>query len=64
MLRLVKDGPEIPLEVLANNFRNQVEQTGRVPTEPLHVKPCWPIEAVAMHLTTGDIRESRAGEQH
>jgi len=40
-----------------NNFKRHVERLGRVPPDILHLKPRWPIEAVAMRLTTETIRE-------
>jgi hypothetical protein len=43
-----------------NNFRHHVERIGRVPPDILHIKPRWPIEAVAMRLTTTAIRETLA----
>lgn len=39
------------------NFERQVKRLGYVPTDVLHIKPRWPIEAVAMRLTTETIRE-------
>lgn len=44
----------------ANNFKNHVERLGYIPTDILRVKPRWPIEAVAMRLTTEVIPESLA----
>jgi hypothetical protein len=35
-----------------NNFKRQVERLGRIPSDILLIKPRWPIEAVAMRLTT------------
>jgi hypothetical protein len=40
-----------------NNFKRHVERLGRVPPDILRIKPRWPIEAVAMRLTTETIRE-------
>ena len=42
------------------NFQALVQRLGRIPTDIMHVKPRWPIEAVAMRLTTQTIRESLA----
>jgi hypothetical protein len=44
----------------SDNFRRQVERLGYIPADILRVKPRWPIEAVAMRLTTQTIRESLA----
>ncbi len=43
-----------------NNFRDHVERIGYIPADLLRMKPRWPIEAVAMRLTTDTIRESLA----
>jgi hypothetical protein len=43
-----------------NNFKNHVERIGYIPADILHAKGRWPIEAVAMRLTTQVIRESVA----
>jgi hypothetical protein len=43
-----------------NNFRSHVERLGYVPADILRVKPRWPIEAVAMRLTTKAIRDTLA----
>ena len=40
------------------NFRDHVERLGYIPAHILHIKPRWPIEAVAMRMTTQAIRES------
>jgi len=37
-----------------------VERLGYIPADILRVNPRWPIEAVAMRLTTQVIRESLA----
>jgi len=42
------------------NFQAHVQQLGRVPSDILRTKPRWPIEAVAMRLTTEVIRETLA----
>lgn len=42
------------------NFQALVQRLGRIPTDIMHVKPRWPIEAVAMRLTAQTIRESLA----
>jgi hypothetical protein len=46
--------------VYSENFRRHVERLGYIPADILRVKPRWPIEAVAMRLTTQIIRESLA----
>jgi len=43
-----------------SNFRDHVDRIGYIPADVLRVKPRWPIEAVAMRLTTQAIRESLA----
>jgi hypothetical protein len=40
------------------NFRKAVERLGYMPSDVLRMKPRWPIEAVAMRLTTQAIKES------
>jgi len=42
------------------NFHAHVQQLGRIPPEILRINPRWPIEAVAMRLTTEVIRETLA----
>jgi 2-methylaconitate cis-trans-isomerase PrpF len=42
------------------NFKQHVERLGRIPSDILHFKPRWPIEAVAMRLTTEAIRDTLA----
>lgn len=42
------------------NFRRHVAQRGSMPEAILRIKPRWPIEAVAMRLTTETIRETVA----
>lgn len=42
----------------ASNFQAHVERLGRVPADVLRVAPRWPIEAVAMELSTTTIREA------
>jgi len=42
------------------NFRDHVERLGYIPADILRIKPRWPIEAVAMRMTTQAIRESLA----
>jgi hypothetical protein len=39
------------------NFEDHVERLGYIPADILRIKPRWPIEAVAMRLTTQTIRE-------
>ena len=40
------------------NFKSHVERLGRVPASVLRVKARWPIESVAMQLTTETIQAS------
>ena len=40
-----------------NNFKRHVERLGRARPDLLRIKPRWPIEAVAMRLTTTAVRE-------
>ena len=42
------------------NFQASAQRLGRIPSDILHIKGRWPIEAVAMRLTTEAIRESLA----
>jgi hypothetical protein len=42
------------------NFHAHVQRLGRIPADILLTKPRWPIEAVAMRLTTEVIRETLA----
>ena len=42
------------------NFQDHVERLGYIPADILHIKPRWPLEAVAMRTTTQAIRESLA----
>jgi hypothetical protein len=42
------------------NFQRHVDRLGRIPPDVLHMKGLWPIEAVAMRLTTEVIRETIA----
>lgn len=46
----------------AANFQALVQRLGRIPTGIMHVKPRWPIEAVAMRLTTQAITAALRGE--
>ena len=39
------------------NVKALVKRLGYLPADLLHVKPRWPIEAVAMRLTSDAIRE-------
>jgi len=48
------------IAVYTENFSRHVERLGYIPPHILHVKARWPIEAVAMRLTTEAIRESVA----
>jgi hypothetical protein len=43
-----------------NNFRHHANRLGHIPADILRTKPRWPIEAVAMRLTTQAIREALA----
>ena len=40
------------------NFQEQVRRLGRLHSSFLHIKPRWPIEAVAMRLMTDTIRDA------
>jgi hypothetical protein len=40
-----------------SNFKQHVDRLGHIPADILRIKPRWPIEAVAMRLTTEIIRE-------
>jgi hypothetical protein len=40
------------------NFQRHVERVGYMPSDILRLKPRWPIEAVAMRLTTQAIRQA------
>jgi len=42
------------------NFGDHVERLGYIPADILRLNPRWPIEAVAMRLTTEAIRETLA----
>jgi hypothetical protein len=42
------------------NFRKHVERIGYIAADILHVKGRWPLEAVAMRLTTQGLRDSVA----
>jgi len=44
----------------SKNFGNHVERLGYIPADILRIKTRWPIEAVAMRMTTQAIRESLA----
>ncbi len=48
------------IEGYTTNFHEQVQRLGRIPSDILRIKPRWPIEAVAMRLTTEVIREALA----
>jgi hypothetical protein len=41
-----------------SDFRHHVERIGYIPADILRGHPRWPIEAVAMRLTTESIRDS------
>ena len=40
------------------NFQRVIKQLGYMPADVMHIKPRWPIEGVAMRLTTDAIRDS------
>jgi hypothetical protein len=40
------------------NFQAHVEKLGRIPEAILRARPRWPIEAVAMRLTTETLRHA------
>ncbi len=42
------------------NFSAHVDRIGYIPYDILGIKPRWPIEGVAMRMTTEAIRESLA----
>lgn len=42
------------------NLRRHLERIGYLPPEFLRVKPRWPIEVVAMRLTTEAVRDALA----
>jgi hypothetical protein len=46
------------ISAYTRNFEQHVQRLGRIPSDILHIKPRWPIEAVAMRLTTEVIRET------
>jgi hypothetical protein len=65
--KVLKDrGPANPVVVevarlvtgYAANFQEYVKRLGYIPSDVLRIKPRWPIEAVAMRLTTQAIKES------
>jgi len=41
-----------------SNLHAHVQRLGRIPSDILRVEPHWPIEAVAMRLTTEIFRET------
>ena len=43
-----------------SNFQAHVQRLGHIPPDIFHMKGRWPIETVAMRLTTGIIRETLA----
>lgn len=45
------------------NFRVYVQRHGRIPPDILNIKLRWPIEAVAMRLTTEAIAKSLQGRR-
>ena len=46
------------IEAYTANFQRLVKRLGYMPPAVLRIKPRWPIEAVAMRLTTEAIRET------
>ncbi len=40
------------------NIQDRVERIGYIPADILRVKPRWPIEVVAMQLTTEAVRDA------
>ena len=46
------------IEAYTANFKAHVERLGYVPADILHLKGRWPIETVAIRLTTQAIREA------
>ena len=46
------------LDAYTRNFQAQVQRLGPIPSDILRIKPRWPIEAVAMRLTTKAIRDT------
>jgi hypothetical protein len=66
-LRDLDPGNPIPIEVArlihgyTTNFHAHVQRMGCIPPEILHIEPRWPIEAVAMRLTTEIFRETLPG---
>ncbi len=48
------------VEGYSANFAEHCRQLGRIPTDILRTKPRWPIEAVAMRLTTETIQAALA----
>jgi len=49
------------IEGYTANFAEHCRQIGRIPAAILRSKPRWPIEAVAMRLTTETIQTELAG---
>ena len=48
------------IHAYTSNFQAHIQRLGRIPPDILRTKPRWPIEAVAMRLTTEVIRETLA----
>jgi len=48
------------ISAYTDNFKRHVERLGHIPAGILHIQPRYPIEAVAMRLTTQAIRETLA----
>jgi len=46
------------------NFQRHVERVGYMPHQILRIKPRWPIEAVAIRLTTQAIRQAVDHAKH
>lgn len=68
MAALADNNPQNPIalevarliEAYTANFQRHVERLGYMPPHILHVKAHYPIEAVAMQLTTEAIRDTVA----
>ena len=48
------------IEGYTANFKAHVERLGSIPTAIIHLKGRWPIEAVAIRLTTEALRRELA----
>jgi hypothetical protein len=69
MTALDDPNPENPVAVevarliagYAANFKQHVKRLGYMPSDVLHIKPRWPIEAVAMKLTAQAVKDAVNG---